>query len=87
MDKNWTKKQQKDGKRTKDYKDQDDDDIKKKDEKKLDWMYKAPTVNREDYLLGRKVDKQFEQMVQAEKESDPNKTYPVKNHVEHGNWT
>lgn len=28
---------------------------------KLDWMYKAETVEREDYLLGRSVDKAFDQ--------------------------
>lgn len=57
--------------------------IDKKEDKKLDWMYKGPndSVNREDYLLGRPIDKQFEQMVQAEKETDQNK---LKNHVEHG---
>lgn len=58
--------------------------IEKKDDKKLDWMYKGPNqnVNREEYLLGRKIDKQFEQMVQAEKETEPRPQ--VKNHVEHG---
>lgn len=58
--------------------------IEKKKEKKLDWMYKGPNqmVNREDYLLGKPVDKAFEQMVQAEKEADLNRV--PKNHVEHG---
>lgn len=58
--------------------------IEKKEDKKLDWMYKGPNenVNREEYLLGRKIDKQFEKMVQAEKETEQNKQ--VKNHVEHG---
>lgn len=46
--------------------------------KKLDWMYKSPTqmVNREEYLLGRPIDKSFEQMAQTEKN-------PAQNHVEH----
>ncbi|CAL1687752.1 unnamed protein product [Lasius platythorax] len=57
--------------------------IAKKDEKKLDWMYKGPNqmVNREDYLLGRPVDKAFEQMQQAEKETELIKA--PKNHVEY----
>ncbi|XP_014472916.1 PREDICTED: pre-mRNA-splicing factor CWC25 homolog [Dinoponera quadriceps] len=56
--------------------------IEKKDEKKLDWMYKGPNqmVNREEYLLGRPVDKAFEQMVQAEK-AELNRI--PKNHVEY----
>lgn len=58
--------------------------IEKKDDKKLDWMYKGPNqmVNREEYLLGRPVDKAFEQMVQAEKEESNNRV--PKNHVEYG---
>lgn len=58
--------------------------IEKKDEKKLDWMYKGPNqmVNREEYLLGRPVDKAFEQMAQAEKDAEQNKV--PKNHVEYG---
>lgn len=57
--------------------------IEKKDEKKLDWMYKGPNqmVNREEYLLGRPVDKAFEQMQQAEKEAELIKV--PKNHVEY----
>lgn len=57
--------------------------IEKKDEKKLDWMYKGPNqmVNREEYLLGRPVDKAFEQMKQAEKEAELIKV--PKNHVEY----
>ncbi|CAL1291283.1 unnamed protein product [Larinioides sclopetarius] len=36
----------------------------KKKEEKLDWMYQGPAamVNREEYLLGRKIDKTFETM-------------------------
>lgn len=58
--------------------------IEKKNEKKLDWMYKGPNqmVNREEYLLGRPVDKAFEQMQQAEKEAELIKV--PKNHVEYG---
>lgn len=35
------------------------------EEKKLDWMYKDSNqiVDKEEYLLGRKVDKQFENSV------------------------
>lgn len=59
--------------------------IEKKDDKKLDWMYQGPNqmVNREDYLLGRSIDKPFEQMAQAEKEADQNRA--PKNHVDYGN--
>ncbi|XP_071859954.1 uncharacterized protein isoform X2 [Bombus fervidus] len=57
--------------------------IEKKDDKKLDWMYKGPNqlVNREEYLLGRPIDKSFEQMVQAEKDNELNQA--PRNHVEH----
>ena len=57
--------------------------IEKKDDKKLDWMYKGPNklVNREDYLLGRPIDKSFEQIVQAEKDTELNRA--PRNHVEH----
>lgn len=49
----------------------------------MDWMYKGnQTVNREEYLLGRPVDKAFEQMQQAEKETEQNRV--PKNHVEYG---
>jgi len=58
--------------------------IEKKSEKKLDWMYTGPNqmVNREDYLLGRPIDKAFEQMQQAEKDVELNRM--PKNHVEYG---
>lgn len=53
-------------------------------EEKLDWIYKSANslVNREDYLLGRKVDKTLDQLNEEEK---PNKfVLPTpKNHVEH----
>lgn len=60
--------------------------IEKKDDKKLDWMYKGPNqgVSREEYLLGRPVDKAFEQMQQAEKDTELNRM--PKNHVEHGKY-
>jgi hypothetical protein len=42
---------------------------------KLDWMYKGPggLVDREEYLLGRAIDKSFEQMQHAEKASASSK--------------
>ncbi|XP_046819964.1 pre-mRNA-splicing factor CWC25 homolog [Vespa crabro] len=57
--------------------------IEKKDDKKLDWMYKGPNemVNREEYLLGRPIDKSFEQVAQAQKDTDLNRA--PKNHVEY----
>ncbi|KAF7403089.1 hypothetical protein HZH66_005356 [Vespula vulgaris] len=57
--------------------------IEKKDDKKLDWMYKGPNemVNREEYLLGRPIDKSFEQVAQAQKDADLNRA--PKNHVEY----
>ncbi|XP_076237523.1 uncharacterized protein LOC143181148 isoform X3 [Calliopsis andreniformis] len=55
----------------------------KRDDKKLDWMYKGTNqlINREEYLLGRPIDKSFEQMVHAEKNTDVN--HAPRNHVEH----
>ncbi|PSN51285.1 hypothetical protein C0J52_05304 [Blattella germanica] len=49
--------------------------VEKKDNMKLDWMYKGPggMVDREEYLLGRAIDKSFEQMQQAEKASTSSK--------------
>jgi hypothetical protein len=43
---------------------------------KLDWMYKGPggMMDREEYLLGRAIDKTFEQMQQAEKASVSSKS-------------
>ncbi|XP_053673110.1 pre-mRNA-splicing factor CWC25 homolog [Anopheles nili] len=56
------------------------------DDKKLEWMYRGPSqlVNREEYLLGRTVDKTFEELDAQEKASTS--TFGVaqpKNHVEH----
>ncbi|KAJ3654532.1 hypothetical protein Zmor_013714 [Zophobas morio] len=57
------------------------------EEKKLDWMYKGPnsTVSREEYLLGRPVDKTLEQLNDEEKEKQKQQSLlPVpKNRVEH----
>jgi hypothetical protein len=41
----------------------------KRDGTKLDWMYQGPggAVDREEYLLGRAVDKNLEEQLQAEK--------------------
>uniref|UniRef100_A0A182VTK8 Cir_N domain-containing protein n=1 Tax=Anopheles minimus TaxID=112268 RepID=A0A182VTK8_9DIPT len=55
-------------------------------DKKLEWMYRGPSqlVNREEYLLGRTIDKTFEELDAQEKAS--NSTFGVaqpKNHVEH----
>ncbi|KAJ8965811.1 hypothetical protein NQ317_012326 [Molorchus minor] len=52
--------------------------------KKLDWMYKGATslVDREDYLLGRSVDKTLDQLNNEEKEKKLG-ILPPKNHVEH----
>ncbi|BFF94827.1 pre-mRNA-splicing factor CWC25 homolog [Drosophila madeirensis] len=56
-------------------------------EAKLEWMYKNSTelINREEYLLGRKIDKSFETL-QAEERQQEHGTVGVKqsiNHVEH----
>ncbi|KAH8349245.1 hypothetical protein KR067_004852, partial [Drosophila pandora] len=54
---------------------------------KLEWMYKNSTelINREEYLLGRKIDKSFETL-QAEESRQEQSVLGVKqsiNHVEH----
>ncbi|XP_017075270.2 pre-mRNA-splicing factor CWC25 homolog [Drosophila eugracilis] len=56
-------------------------------EAKLEWMYKNSTelINREEYLLGRKIDKSFETL-QAEEHRQEQNTVGLKqtiNHVEH----
>ncbi|XP_066991732.1 pre-mRNA-splicing factor CWC25 homolog [Anabrus simplex] len=45
--------------------------LEKKDDMKLDWMYKGPggAVDREEYLLGRAIDKSFELLEKSEKGS------------------
>lgn len=53
--------------------------------KKLEWMYKGQSLNRDEYLLGRRIDKTFEQLNEEEKTqtiNNPAITVP-KNHVEH----
>ncbi|XP_056630813.1 peptidyl-prolyl cis-trans isomerase G-like [Diorhabda sublineata] len=53
-------------------------------ENKLDWMYKGVNshVNEEEYLLGKSVDKTFEQLNNEKKEKKLG-IAPPKNHVEH----
>lgn len=59
-----------------------------KNKGKLEWMYKASTntLNREEYLTGRAIDKTFEQKDAAEREKEKQNlvgvTAPI-NHVEH----
>ncbi|XP_035776817.1 pre-mRNA-splicing factor CWC25 homolog [Anopheles albimanus] len=57
-------------------------------DKKLEWMYSGPSqlVNREEYLLGRTIDKTFEDLDAQEKAATSNSAFGVaqpKNHVEH----
>ncbi|XP_061386702.1 pre-mRNA-splicing factor CWC25 homolog [Musca vetustissima] len=57
-------------------------------DKKLDWMYKSTheLINREEYLLGRKIDKSFEALQAEEQQKEKNNLVGVKqplNHVEH----
>lgn len=57
------------------------------DNTKLQWMYKGgeSTLNREEYLTGRSIDKHFEQQDTVERQKEQNLvgvTVP-KNHVEH----
>lgn len=54
-------------------------------DKKLEWMYKGPesSMNREEYLLGRSIDRKFEQNDAAEKEKALVGVTVHKNHVEH----
>ncbi|XP_063709694.1 pre-mRNA-splicing factor CWC25 homolog [Culicoides brevitarsis] len=55
--------------------------------KKLEWMYKGQQLNREEYLMGRTIDKNFEQLDQEEKaKADPINNVAISqpiNHVEH----
>ncbi|XP_013792305.2 pre-mRNA-splicing factor CWC25 homolog, partial [Limulus polyphemus] len=50
----------------------EDTGVIKKKQDRLDWMYQGPAalVNREDYLMGRHVDKTFEILQQAEEEKE-----------------
>ncbi|XP_055638846.1 pre-mRNA-splicing factor CWC25 homolog [Toxorhynchites rutilus septentrionalis] len=52
-------------------------------DRKLEWMYKGAQVNREEYLLGRSVDKTFEQLDAQEKAGPSVGITQPKNHVEH----
>lgn len=58
------------------------------DSKRLEWMYKGAenTLNREEYLTGRAIDKHFEQHEKNERQKEAAKlvgiTEPI-NHVEH----
>ncbi|EDW03306.1 pre-mRNA-splicing factor CWC25 homolog [Drosophila grimshawi] len=56
-------------------------------EAKLEWMYKnsAELINREEYLLGRKIDKSFEQLQSEERRQEPSALGLKQsiNHVEH----
>ncbi|KAG5888288.1 hypothetical protein JTB14_006675 [Gonioctena quinquepunctata] len=56
----------------------------KGEHRKLDWMYKGANslIDREDYLLGKSVDKPLEQINAEEKEKRLG-LVPPKNHVEH----
>lgn len=56
--------------------------------KKLEWMYRGTEnlLNREEYLLGRQVDKSFEKQAADEQRQQQQQTVGVvqpKNHVEH----
>lgn len=56
--------------------------------KRLEWMYKGSEnkINREDYLTGRSIDKQFEEHNKVEKEQEKAALVGVSvpiNHVEH----
>lgn len=58
------------------------------DGRKLEWMYRGPkeNLNREDYLLGKSVDKTFEQLAEEEREKEKQNHLGVsvpKNHVEY----
>ena len=45
----------------------------RKRNEKLDWMYAGPQVNHEEYLLGRKIDKNVE--ILKEEEDKPVRTF------------
>lgn len=58
------------------------------DSKRLEWMYKGAenTLNREDYLTGRSIDKHFEKQDKVERQKEAPNLVGVtehKNHVEH----
>jgi len=53
----------------------EDQGVVKKREERLDWMYQGPAamVNREEYLLGRKIDKTLDLLEQQESGIEPKK--------------
>lgn len=53
----------------------EDQGVVKKREERLDWMYQGPAamVNRDEYLLGRKIDKTLELLEQHENGTEPKK--------------
>lgn len=55
------------------------------DSKKLEWMYKTADLNREDYLTGRSIDRNFEQQDAQERNAEQGLigVSVPKNHVEH----
>lgn len=55
------------------------------DSKKLEWMYKTADLNREDYLTGRSIDRNFEKQDAQERKSEQGLIgiSAPKNHVEH----
>ncbi|XP_067624286.1 pre-mRNA-splicing factor CWC25 homolog [Eurosta solidaginis] len=58
------------------------------EDKKLEWMYKSSTdlINRDEYLLGRTIDKSFEMLQAEEQRKTQSNMVGVKqsiNHVEH----
>lgn len=55
------------------------------DSKRLEWMYKGSenSLNREEYLTGRSVDKHFEDQEKIERQKDLVGVTVPKNHVEH----
>lgn len=53
------------------------------DNKKMEWMYKADKLNREEYLTGRAIDKHFENSAKLEAEKNLIGVSVPKNHVEH----
>lgn len=59
--------------------------LKANDDKKLEWMYKGSELNREEYLTGRAIDKNFEKQDANERSKEHGMigiTQSI-NHVEH----
>lgn len=58
------------------------------DSRRLEWMYKGgeSSLNREEYLTGRAIDKHFEEQDKVDRQKDTSNLVGVtvqKNHVEH----